>query len=141
MGVAQNCSTIGALGRGRAGACCSQRILKTSDFNHSAVTHGFEGTNYIIVTGGFPSGIPWRKDLRPGRWLRWLLPLTALPGGSKLSVMDLPRFAITRRRVVLAALVVLALGALAAAPNGYFDEGDEPWFVECIRTARSWPQL
>jgi hypothetical protein len=37
------------------GACCSQRILETPDFNHSAVAHGFEGRNYIIVTRRFPS--------------------------------------------------------------------------------------
>lgn len=60
VGGAQSCSTIGAPGRSWAGACCSQRILKTSNLNHSAVAHGFEGRNYIIVTGRFPSRVPWR---------------------------------------------------------------------------------
>jgi hypothetical protein len=93
VGGAQSHSTIGALGCSRAGACCSQRILETPDLNHSTVPHGFEGKNYIIVTRRFPSGVPWRKDLRPGRWPR-ALPAVDSPAGREQAgaAMCLPRF-------------------------------------------------
>jgi hypothetical protein len=45
--IAQSGSAVGALGRSSSGAGRSQRILKTSDFDHSAVAHGSEAEDYI----------------------------------------------------------------------------------------------
>ena len=46
MSRAKQGSAIGALGSRGAGACCTQRILKTSNLDHSAVAHCFSA-NYI----------------------------------------------------------------------------------------------